>query len=243
MKIIKLHTIDSTNDYLKQLAVTEELKNFTTVTANFQTKGKGQRGSVWESKSGDNLMFSVFIDTSFLALDKRFYLNIITSLAITKVLNNLLLSHVKIKWPNDILSGNKKICGVLIENNFKGTTIQYTILGVGLNVNQVSFEDLPSATSLKKLTGIHYSLDELLYEILLALEVYYNQLKDGSYNELKALYLKDLFRKNKPSTFRNAEGDLFVGYIKDVTEDGKIQILLEDEVMGEYDLKEISLMY
>lgn len=243
MRIIKLHTIDSTNDYLKQLAAQEELENFTTVTANFQTNGKGQRGSVWESESGDNLMFSVFLDTSFLAVNQHFYLNTITSLAITKVLKTQVIRHVKIKWPNDILSDNLKICGILIENNFKGTVIKHAVIGVGINVNQLSFDNLPSATSLKKLTGAHYNLDELLYEILLALKFYYQKLQAGQLEELKTLYKSDLFRKNKPSTFKNIEGELFVGYIKDVTEEGKIQILLEDEVIGEYDLKEVSLIY
>ena len=148
MKIIKLHTIHSTNDYLKSLTNDKLLEDFTVVWADFQSEGKGQRGSSWLSKKGKNLTFSVFLDTSFLLIEQQFYLNIITSLAVYNLLKKKMIEHVKIKWPNDILSDNKKICGILIENSFKSQAINHSVIGVGLNVNQTDFAQLHAVTSL-----------------------------------------------------------------------------------------------
>ena len=150
---------------------------------------------------------------------------------------------VRIKWPNDILSENKKLCGILIENVFKGTTLKHSIVGIGLNVNQQHFEALPKASSIKCLTQTHQDLDTLLYAILLALEEFYNRLKAEEYDSLKREYLTFLFRKNKPSTFKNTEGQMFVGIIKGISEKGALQVLLEDDVLQTFTLKEISLLY
>jgi BirA family biotin operon repressor/biotin-[acetyl-CoA-carboxylase] ligase len=243
LKIIKLHTISSTNDYLKKLSGKEDLSNFTVVVADYQTRGKGQMGSVWESEKGMNLMFSTFVDSSFLSGDRHFYLNVIASLALYDVLKGLLITKLKIKWPNDILSDNKKLCGILVENSFKNNKINHSIVGIGLNVNQVDFNEKFNASSLKALTGIHYSLDELLTLFIRSLQHYYALLKASKYDLLLETYSNQLFRKNKPSTFKDVHGLFFTGYIQGVTKNGKLEVLLEDQLIKAFDLKEITLIY
>ena len=243
MLIIKLNAIDSTNSYLKQLSMEEFIADDTIVVANYQTQGRGQMGTSWVSTDSKNLMFSVFKEVSFLPAEQSFYISIATSLAIIKALEQFLIPKLRVKWPNDILSENKKICGVLIENVIKQSHLKATIIGIGLNVNQTNFNNLPKASSLHLLTGKVFDLDEVLRVILENLTFYFNLLKEEKYQELKDTYESLLFRKDKPSTFKNAEGSLFSGFIKSISNSGNLQVLLEDDVLKEFDLKEVSLLY
>ncbi|PWK17521.1 biotin--[acetyl-CoA-carboxylase] ligase [Xanthomarina spongicola] len=243
MRIIKLNAIDSTNSYLKQLSMEEFIADDTIVVANYQTQGRGQMGTSWVSTDSKNLMFSVFKEVSFLPAEQSFYISIATSLAIIKALEQFLIPKLRVKWPNDILSENKKICGVLIENVIKQSHLKATIIGIGLNVNQTDFNNLPKASSLHLLTGKVFDLDEVLRVILENLTFYFNLLKEEKYQELKDTYESLLFRKDKPSTFKNAEGSLFSGFIKSISNSGNLQVLLEDDVLKEFDLKEVSLLY
>ncbi|NQY30201.1 MAG: biotin--[acetyl-CoA-carboxylase] ligase [Flavobacteriaceae bacterium] len=243
MKIIKLHTIASTNDYLKEYASCNEVGDFTVVSAQDQTKGKGQLGSVWSSNIGENLTFSVFLNTSFLVIQNQFYLNCAISIAVFNVIKKMSVPQLSVKWPNDILSHHKKICGILIENVVKSTGSSYSIIGIGVNVNQTVFDSEFKASSLKNIQGKHFDLDELLILIIVELQVQIKKLRECKFEELHKAYEKDLFRKNKPSTFKNAEGELFSGFIKSVTSSGKLQVLLEDEILQEYRLKEVKLLY
>jgi len=173
----------------------------------------------------------------------QFYLNCAISIAVFNVINKLLLPQLSVKWPNDILSHHKKICGILIENVVKSTGSSYSVIGIGLNVNQTVFNSAFKASSLKNIQGKHFDLDELLIQIIVELQVQTEKLKACNFDELHQAYEKNLFRKNKPSTFKNAEGELFTGFIKSVTSTGKLQVLLEDEILQEYRLKEVKLMY
>jgi BirA family biotin operon repressor/biotin-[acetyl-CoA-carboxylase] ligase len=167
----------------------------------------------------------------------------VTALALIKSLQVFSISRLSVKWPNDILSADKKICGVLIENVIKQNKINASIIGIGLNVNQTKFKDLPKASSLKVVSGKVYDLDELTFEILKNLKDYFLILKAGDYRMLKSEYESFLFRKNKPSTFKDAEGFMFSGFIKGVSDSGNLQVLLEDDIQKEYELKEITLLY
>ncbi|MBU3821116.1 biotin--[acetyl-CoA-carboxylase] ligase [Flavobacteriaceae bacterium XHP0103] len=243
MRIIKLNAIDSTNSYLRRLSNEGRVENYTVVTAKYQTQGRGQMGSTWSSEHDKNLIFSVFKGVSWLDKQHPFLISMVASLAVLKALQKLGISKLSIKWPNDILSENKKICGILIENVIKQNGLDSTIIGVGLNVNQTDFENLPKASSLKAVTGIVFNLDEVLHLILDELKHAFEVLKKGSYKALKEEYENYLFRKNKPSSFLDAEGLIFTGIIKSVTLEGSLQMLLEDNITKEFDLKEISLMY
>ena len=164
------------------------------------------------------------------------------SLAILKAFKTLNIPDLHIKWPNDILSADKKICGILIENVIKNK-LNSTIIGIGINVNQTDFKNLPKASSLKNITGIHYNVDEILQLIINYTKEYSKLLQQEKYDFVKNEYETNLFRKNKPSTFKDAEGVLFSGFIKGVTKYGKLQVTLEDEIVKKFDLKEITLMY
>lgn len=243
MPIIKLDAINSTNSFLKELIGNQQVENFTVVTAKHQTNGRGQMGATWESEPAKNLMFSVFVDTSGYHMEYPFYLSMVTSLALRKALSQFTIPKLMVKWPNDILSLNSKICGVLIENVIKNGNVNASIIGVGINLNQTEFKGLPKASSLKLITGRFYDLDEVLDAVLANLKHYFELLKQGAFGALKTEYESYLFRKNKPSTFRDREGNLFSGYIQDVLETGDLQVLLEDDVTKAFALKDIELLY
>ncbi|MDU8885319.1 biotin--[acetyl-CoA-carboxylase] ligase [Yeosuana sp. MJ-SS3] len=242
MHIIKLNATDSTNTYLRNLCANQAIEDYTIVVTEHQTQGRGQMGTVWNSDKGKNLMFSLFKDLSMHDVEFPFYICMAISLAILKTFKALNIPDLYIKWPNDILSADKKICGILIENVIKNK-LSYTIIGIGINVNQIEFENLPKASSLKNITGNHYNLDEILFSIINNTKYYSLLLQNEKYDTVKNEYEMRLFRKNKPSTFKDIEGNLFSGFIKGVTKYGKLQVLLEDKIVKKFDLKEITLLY
>ena len=242
-RIIKLDATDSTNLYLKELLQSVKLDDYTVVVAKKQLKGRGQMGTVWQSEEGKNLTFSVLKSFDALHVEHQFLLNIGVSMAVFDVLHGLSVPNVSVKWPNDIMSGSQKICGILIENVLKGPLVGHAIIGIGLNVNQTNFENLGKASSLKLLTGNTFDLDELLHNILNRLQHHLNGLEAKTVSQLLPSYEKLLFRKDKPSTFTNAQGDMFMGFIRHISPAGKLVLELEDQIFKEYDLKEVTLLY
>ena len=242
MNIIKLNAIDSTNDYLKNLLDKKPVINYTVVTANFQNKGKGQMGGFWESEAGKNLICSVYLSNSIIKLSNQFVINIIVCLAIKKSLHKFNIPQLSVKWPNDIMSGSSKICGVLIENIIKNSSIQDIIIGIGLNVNQTIFKNSPNATSIKKINGNFYNTDEILFEIIGNIKFYYTFLEKDNLSYLYKLYEKNLYRVNKVSMFRLEDKKLVSGFISGVTEFGMLKIIMEDDLEKTFGIKEISIV-
>ncbi|RDY58135.1 biotin--[acetyl-CoA-carboxylase] ligase [Flagellimonas nanhaiensis] len=242
-QIIKLDATDSTNLYLKDLLRSKALMDGTVVVAKNQTKGRGQVGSVWQSETGKNLTFSVLKNFDALHVQHQFVLNICTSLVIHDVLWQLGIPNLKVKWPNDIMSGSTKICGILIENILKGQFLQQSIIGIGLNVNQTGFQNLENASSLKEITGKSFDLDELLHKILERMEYQFAGIEGKTVSQLLPSYEKVLFRKDKPSTFKDGNGNIFMGFIRKISSSGKLVLELEDNIFKEYELKEVSLLY
>lgn len=243
MQLIKLNAIDSTNSYLRKLSSEAELVDYTVVSAKYQTNGRGQMGTVWISESSKNLTVSVFKDVSKLYLEHPFYISMATSLALIKTLQSFSIPKLSIKWPNDILSEDKKICGILIENVIKQNRLGASIIGVGLNVNQTDFEGLPKAASLKLLSGNTFNVEEVLYTLIKYLKYYFMFLRKEEYDLIKREYESFLFRKNKPSTFRDVEGVSFSGIIKNVSSSGSLQVLIEDDIIKDFDFKDLTLLY
>ncbi|WP_046743581.1 biotin--[acetyl-CoA-carboxylase] ligase [Kordia zhangzhouensis] len=243
MKIIKLDAIDSTNSYLRALSTREILDDYTVVTARFQTAGKGQMGTQWVVEQGKNLTFSVFKKIEQLENNQGFFISMATSLAIYHALKQLQIPKLAIKWPNDILADNHKICGILIENVIQNNKMTAAVIGIGLNVNQLQFETHFRATSLRRNTGIQYDLNEVLFVILAQLKAFFQFIETQSFEQLQHAYESLLFRKDKPSTFLNANNERFMGFIKGVEKSGKLKVLLEDDVLKTFDLKEIKLLY
>lgn len=242
MKLIKLDAIDSTNDFLKSLSTQQQLDNFTVVTAENQTKGKGQMGSEWVSEVGKNLVMSVLIKDFLLETNTIFNLNIAVSIAVINALEAFEIPKLSIKWPNDILSDNKKIGGILIENSLKSDTSIISIVGLGLNVNQVNFENLPKASSLTIVCDQMFDKEEILYQIIDHLEkniLFWNQRSIT----LRDKYVDKLFKKGIPMPFQDANQMNFMGIIEGISAQGKLQVLLEDDSVKEFDIKEIQMLY
>ena len=162
--LVALDETASTNQYLSQLCnqLQESVAELTTVTAEFQTAGKGQRGNTWEAEEGKNLLFSFVLYPSFLEARRQFILSQIVSLAIKEELSRW-SDEITIKWPNDIYVRNRKICGILIENTLCGDSLTASVIGIGLNVNQKEFPpQLLNPVSMAMLTGREYDLKDQL---------------------------------------------------------------------------------
>jgi len=243
MQLIKLSATDSTNAYLKELMTSNNPADFTVIMAHTQLKGRGQMGTSWLSEPGKNLTFSVLIRPQGVEVADQFLLNIFVSLALYKTLSQLQIPDLKIKWPNDIMSGQSKICGILIENILTGQHIQASIVGIGLNVNQLAFNNLPNVSSLKLLLGRTFDLEELLVSIVENLKGLIGKNGEAEQENLFSLYETKLFRKDKPSTFIDQNNEMFMGFIKGVSSSGKLKILMEDNVLQEFNLKEVKLLY
>lgn len=241
MNIIKLNAIASTNDFLKELSAKQMVQNLTTVVAENQEKGKGQRGAVWISENGKNLTFSVYLNYKHAKTTSLFLINIIVPISIQEVLKKYNFNSIAIKWPNDILSDNKKIGGILIENAIKSDGNVQTIIGIGLNVNQMFFDNLPQAASLAMIKGEEFDKDVLLKEIINRLAENLERINEVSFFWEK--YNSLLFKKDVPMVFSDATGLKFMGIIKGVSENGKLLLLLEDDSIKEYNIKEIKMHY
>jgi len=241
MKILKLDAIDSTNSYLKELIKEKCIKNWTVITAEYQTNGKGQLNNTWFSEKGKNLTFSMLVEFDDLKVRHQYYLNYSISLALYNVLKYYIPLKLSVKWPNDILSANHKISGILIENSIKNDFIKYAVIGIGLNVNQDHFpSDILGATSLKKILKKTIDKDELLDKILFEIRYQVHLIKQKKFKEIKQMYEDVLYRKEIPSMFIDENENTFLGKIIGVGDNGKLQIELENESVKEFALKKIK---
>lgn len=243
MRIIKLNAINSTNTYLKELSKDHSILDNTVVWSENQTSGRGQQDSKWISEPYKNLTFSILKRFDNFSSEHHFVLNMITSLSIFRCLKKLHIPDLTLKWPNDILSGDQKICGILIENTLVAETISTSVIGVGINVNQLYFNDLPRVSSLQKLTGIHYHLEEILQMLLKEFSVSFSNLQTTDFERIYQEYHSHLFRKDKPSTFEDLHQSRFMGFIRGVTSQGELCVELEDAIFKTFQLKQIRLLY
>lgn len=242
MPIIKLDAIDSTNDYLKQLAKEKWLENYTAVMALEQTKGRGQMGAEWVSEPGKNLTVSVLVKDVPQEMISIYDFNIAVALAAIGLLTMSGIDKVNVKWPNDIMAENKKVGGILIENSLKSDGSFTSIVGFGLNLNQTDFEHLPQANSLTNITQQTYDLEEMAERFIKSLKLHLILFPERT-DEAWAHYNSLLFKKDKPAAFELPNGDRFMGIIKCVTRDGKLALLLNDDSVKYYELKEVKLLY
>ncbi|WP_299012312.1 biotin--[acetyl-CoA-carboxylase] ligase [uncultured Polaribacter sp.] len=243
MKIIKLNATDSTNSFLKKLEKNMTLENFTVIVTDMQLKGKGQQDSVWLSEPYKNLTFSVLIYFSDLLLRNANFLNFAISAAIFDVLEKENIPNLKIKWPNDILSANQKICGVLLENNFKGVKIRSSVVGIGLNVNQTGFsKKLNKVSSLKLIANKEFNLDLLLHKLIKKIQENITLLNAKRFKLLENKYMNNLYKKNTATMFKDSNNVVFMGIIVGVSHSGKLQIELENGMIKEYGIKEIAFL-
>jgi BirA family biotin operon repressor/biotin-[acetyl-CoA-carboxylase] ligase len=200
-------------------------------------------GTQWQSQNGKNLTFSVFKRSANFNIEERFVISMLVSLAIFNCLKKFQIPKLKIKWPNDILAEEHKICGILIENIIKNNKLAGSIIGIGLNVNQRFFDDLPRASSMYSLTGKLFDREEVLAALVSSIKLQFEAAEHKTLDFIRKEYESHLFRFNKPSTFRTLKGKIITGIIKGVTKDGQLRLLLEDEKIKIFDFKELTLLY
>lgn len=243
MHLIKVSAINSTNSFTRELLKENSQLPLTCIVAKKQLQGRGQRGTSWEAEEGKNLTFSVFLPHPKVIPAHQFLLSATVANSVVSALGKFELPRLKIKWPNDILSANKKLGGILIENIISQGKVTGSIIGIGLNVNQMNFGNLPQAGSMKTATGKEYDLDKVLEVMLQELERGFQFLSEDHSEAILNDYKNHLFRRLVPSTFKEPDGKLFTGIIQDVTSTGKLLVQKDGEGIIQYDLKEISLCY
>ncbi|WP_034261381.1 biotin--[acetyl-CoA-carboxylase] ligase [Altibacter lentus] len=243
MKIIKLSAIDSTNSYLKELSKDHAVEDGLVVVATRQTHGRGQMGSQWLSQPSKSLTFSMFKRLDGLPAKESATLLFAVSLAIKVALERFEIPTLSIKWPNDIMSYDKKIGGILIENQVQGSNIAGSIIGVGLNVNNEALSELPQASSLHLITGKRYDLDTVLTAVAAEIQLQLQQVATSPSEKIQEAYETNMFRKGKVSVFEDAFSNRFNGIIVGVTAQGKLKISMEDDLVQEFGLKEIKLLF
>ncbi|MCC5648141.1 biotin--[acetyl-CoA-carboxylase] ligase [Nostoc sp. CHAB 5824] len=236
-KLKLLDEATSTNDVLKELARLQTEEGLV-VYAKSQTAGRGQMGNSWEAEAGQNLTFSLLLAPVFLKAEEQIWLNMAICLALRDMLSRH-LENVNIKWPNDIYVDDKKIAGLLIENNLQSGYIRCSIIGIGINVNQVDFNNR-SATSFMLEKLIPSDLMDLLTQLLEDIEQRYVQLEMKQYKFIQWEYLKHLYRKDLVSFFRT-QGRDFKGVIRTVDEYGRLVIETAEGVLH-FQLKEVELL-
>ena len=241
--LIALDETDSTNRYISQLCneLQESVAELTTVTAEFQTAGKGQRGNTWEAERGKNLLFSFVLYPTFLEARRQFILSQIVSLSIKEELDRW-SDEITIKWPNDIYWRDKKICGILIENDLSGHFIGRSISGIGINVNQEAFHSsAPNPVSLQQITGKQYEIFGILRNIMLRVQSYYELLRNDDTEFIANRYEKALFRKEGMHRYKDPDGEFFARIVC-VEPEGRL--ILEDETLRKrgYMFKEVEYL-
>ena len=240
MKLIKLNAIDSTNEYIKKNRDFFSDKELCVITFN-QTEGKGQRGNNWVSEPWSNLCISLYFSDLNINLKDLFNLNMLVSLNIIDILDSLSLKNLKIKWPNDILAENKKISGILIETFSKNNMIKDIIIGIGVNVNQIDFNNLINATSMSLIMNKKYDLN-ILYKLFLEkFKGFSDEVKNINSFEIKLNYLKNLYGINSLKKFE-VNNLIFDAKISGVNKKGEL-VLDIDGIIKEFNNQEIKLIY
>lgn len=235
-----LSETSSTNEQLKKLKQQQRLPNGYLVVTDYQTDGRGQQGNHWESQHSKNLLFSLLIYPDNIAIEESFRIIELVTLGIKNALDRY-INDVSIKWPNDIYCQDKKLGGILIENGFVGKKIAYSIIGVGLNVNQDTFSDsIPNPVSMKQMTGRDYDRDSIeadMYEEIMSL------FSVSDKQEIHSLYLKNLYRNVGYYDYLCVEtNEVFAAKIKTVNRDGGLVLKLKNGNEQVFYFKEIVFL-
>ncbi|MBQ6068438.1 MAG: biotin--[Bacteroidales bacterium] len=244
MRIEYFDTLPSTNQYCELLNL-EETEEFTVVAAFAQTAGIGQRGNHWEAEPGKNLTFSIVLKPTWLPIVDQYQLTKAVSLGITDYLRPLIAEgnrRVHIKWPNDIYVDDKKICGILITHHIAGGKVSASVVGIGLNVNQIDFPSwVPNPTSLCLLTGQVWPLSEALENVLSHIAYRYNELRDNPIGILDQPYLSMLLRRGEKAQY-GYQGQTITATLLDVNRYGHLQLVTDRGERLSCQLKEIQFL-
>ncbi len=237
-KILYLDVVTSTNTLARERLQLAKAIEGSVIFANEQTQGRGQLNSVWESNSGKNVLCSIVLSPVFITIDQQTYLNMAICLAMLDTIK-MYTPDASIKWPNDIYINKKKVAGLLLENAIQGDHIKYSIVGIGINVNQLDFV-VKSATSLCMETQHNIVVDDVLQLLLKHINHRYGMLKLKQWDMINKEYHQHLLGLNEECTFKT-ETEEFVGVIKGVDVHGLLMVKKGDSIIN-YRVKEISIL-
>lgn len=241
--LITLDSVDSSNNYALELLQTKCPTEGTLVYAKEQTMGRGQRGNVWISHANKNITISIILYPKFLQVTNHFFLSKVIALAVQKLVALLVNKPVFIKWPNDIYVENKKIGGILIENSIQGAYMGWSVVGIGLNVNQIVFNDLQkNITSLCLETGQEYAILSLIKQLCVFIEEFYLLLKYDRLAEIHELYMLVLYKYEVWCSFETNVLGLITAKIIEVLPSGELGLLLSDGKKQYFGFKEIRFL-
>ena len=240
-RFIRLNETTSTNNYLRGLVGKEPLPEGSVVVTEFQTAGRGQVGNSWESEGGRNLMFSVILYPDFLPANRQFLISQIAALSVKETLDQY-IDDVTVKWPNDIYWKDRKICGMLIENDLTGHSLYCSVIGIGININQREFlSNAPNPVSLFQITGREYEREELLNSFLKRLYDRYLGLILEKEEEIRNSYMAALYRGEGFYPYRDEQG-VFQARIQGIEPTGHLILELNDGEVRRYAFKEVSVV-
>lgn len=238
---IKFDRLDSTNNYATAHLAKDAWTEGTVVLAATQDNGRGQINNRWESEAGKNILMSIYLQPSFLPVSRQFLISKVIALGIVEVLAQK-LENVRIKWPNDVYVGNQKIAGILIENAIMGNTLAYSVVGIGLNVNQQQFSaELPNPVSIYQLLQCETPLDVLLENLLTAIDRFYHLLRDGRFSEIDEAYLNKMYQLGIQASYVDKDG-AFTATLQGVHTDGRLKLLSTDGAIRYYHFKEVEFV-
>lgn len=241
LKYYHFDQLDSTNAYLQRMQSEHDIRNWV-VSADEQTAGKGMGSNGWESERGKNLTFSMAVDMGFLPAERQFLLSEAVALGIIEVLDKMLPPEkLSIKWPNDIYYENCKLAGILINSTIKANMMDTSIVGIGLNVNQMQFQDWPThPISLKMATGKTYDLQPLLEQIAERILKKVELLKSDP-AAIEQSYLKRLFRYQTWADYE-VEGKVRRLFMTGIDPFGRLMMRDEADNSYRFDIKEIKFL-
>jgi BirA family biotin operon repressor/biotin-[acetyl-CoA-carboxylase] ligase len=242
-RIIHLKSVQSTNTYSLDMLADEHLFEGDTICADFQEAGKGLDKNTWESESGKNLLASFVVCPNYIKPESQFILNKIVSLAVSDFVKEILpKKDVKIKWPNDIYVGDEKIAGILINNSINGTEICLSVIGIGLNINQIKFlSNTPNPVSLKKLSGKSFDVNTCLIRLSDYLNLRFRQIMQDKINVLDKEYLSNLYRYKEFADYK-IDNRLINAKIVGLNQYGKLCLKSKDITTYCCDLKEVEFV-
>ena len=245
ISIIKLNEVDSTNRYARdeatKLLCEAGTGKIIAITARHQTAGRGQRGNIWHSQVGNNLLLTLLVHPGqSLKVTEQFKLSQTVAVALHSTMKRYGID-TRLKWPNDIYVGNRKLAGTLVELDYSGNFVEQAIIGIGLNVNQVEFPTMDRIpVSMKMLRNKDFDIEDILCNVLKDFEMYYNNLSDEHYtiaNEYSSLLLGHC----KENRFTDADG-AFTAIIEGVDSYGRIILRTDDGSIRKYTFKEVEML-
>lgn len=239
INIIQLPETDSTNKALKKLLSQENVLEGTVISTEYQTSGRGQFGNSWESERGQNLLFSTILYPKFLRLSENYRLTMSVCLALIDSLDQLKIK-AQIKWPNDLLIGNKKVAGTLLESAINGECFEHCVVGIGLNVNQDSFIN-STAVSLRQMAQKNFDHSELSNLLYQNLSKRYLALKNGAATAQQRQFNERLYGQNTRVVITWKDEKHWV-FCRGVDPQGNLLVQFEDGSFQLFKHKEISFV-